>query len=118
MSEDPNRGPIYSVALPEDLPMRNGFKQAVPRREELELVRKSVGDRTVGALEVAIATIQAMSDDLMKIHADNITSIDALLKRSGYVLTACPRCGQWVISIPGQARWCQGQTCESMKGGT
>jgi hypothetical protein len=118
VSEDPNKGPIYSVALPEDLPIRNGWTQAVPRRDELELVRKRVGDRTVGALEVALATIKAMSDDLLKIHAENASAIEALLKRSGYVLTACPRCGQWVISIPGQARWCQGQACESMKGGT
>jgi hypothetical protein len=118
VSQDPNKGPIYNVALPEDLPIRNGWTQAVPRRDELELVRKRVGDRTVGALEVALATIKAMSDDLLKIHAENITSIDALLKRSGYVLTACPRCGQWVISIPGQARWCQGQTCDQKAGGT
>ena len=116
MSEDPNIGPIYGIALPEDLLMRNGFKQAVPRRDELELVRKRVGDRTVGALEVALASIQAMSDDLKKIHAENGTAINALLKRSGFVLTPCPRCGQFVISIdiPG---YCKGRTCKLKAGG-
>ena len=118
MSEDPNIGPIYGIALPKELPIRNGFKQAVPRREELELVRKRVGDRTVGALEVALATIKAMSDDLLKIHAENASAIEAVLKRSGYVLTDCPRCSKWVISIPGQAKGCKGRTCEPMKGGT
>jgi hypothetical protein len=116
VSQDPNKGPIYSVALPEDLPIRNGWTQAVPRREELELVRKRVGDRTVGALEVALATIKAMSDDLLKIHAENASAIDVLLKRSGFLLTQCPRCGEFVISIdiPG---YCKGRTCEPMKGG-
>jgi hypothetical protein len=117
VSEDPNKGPIYGIALPKELPVRNGFKQAVPRREELELVRKRVGDRTVGALEVALETINVMSEDLLKIHADNASAIDSLLKRSGFVLTQCPRCGEFVISIdiPG---YCKGRTCVPKKGGT
>ena len=111
MSQDPNKGPIYSVALPEDLPIRNGWTQAVPRREELELVRKRVGDRTVGALEVALATIKAMSDDLSKIHDNHRIAQNKLLERSGFGLSPCPRCGNLVIGIPDRPSSCKGRSC-------
>lgn len=116
MSEDQNRGPIYNVQLPEELAIRNGWTQAVPRRDELKSVRKKVGDRTVAALEVALATTKALSDDLLKIHAENANAFDALLKRSGFVLTTCPRCGESVISIdiPG---YCKGRKCKVKAGG-
>jgi len=114
--EDQNIGPIYNVPLPEELAIRNGWTQAVPRRDELTLIRRKFGDRTVAALEVALATIKALSDDLLKTHAENASAIDVLLKRSGFLLTQCPRCGEFVISIdiPG---YCKGRTCEPMKGG-
>ena len=42
MSEDQNKGPIYGVPLPEELAIRNGWTQAVPRRDELKLIRKNL----------------------------------------------------------------------------
>jgi hypothetical protein len=116
MTEDQNRGPIYNVQLPEELAIRNGWTQVVPRRDELKLVREKVGDRTVAALEVALETIKVLSSDLLKIHAENGSAIDALVKRSGFVLTQCPRCGEFVISIPDRPAICK-PTCVPKAGG-
>jgi hypothetical protein len=64
---DQNKGPIYGVDLPAELPLgENGWTQAVPRRDELEQVRKKVGDRTVAALEIALRHCASMSQQLLE----------------------------------------------------
>lgn len=79
---DENKGPIYGVLLPDDLPVGNGgWKQAVPRRDELNKVRKKVGDRTVGALEVALCLVAA-------------------IERSGFDICPCKVCGSPTVCIP------------------
>jgi hypothetical protein len=107
VSEDQNKGPIYGVPLPEELAIRNGWTQAVPRRDELKLIREKFGDRTVGALEVALATIKALSDDLLKIHAENASAIDCLVKRSGFALSPCRVCGHLVVCTPDGLALCR-----------
>lgn len=88
MSEQ-NKGPIYNVDLPDSLPLgKSGFSQAVPTRDELMQVRKKVGDRTVGALEVAL-------------------SIVAAIDRSGFDLSQCMDCGALVVCIPDGMPMCE-----------
>jgi hypothetical protein len=89
VSQDQNKGPIYGVLLPEDLPVGNGgWKQAVPRRDELNKVRKKVGDRTVGALEVALCLVAA-------------------IERSGFDICPCMDCGALVVCIPDGMPMCE-----------
>jgi hypothetical protein len=107
VSEDQNTGPIYNVPLPEELAIRNGWSQAVPRRDELNLIRKKFGDRTVAALEVALATITVLSGDLLKIHAENASAIDSLVKRSGFTLSPCRVCGHLVVCTPDGLALCR-----------
>jgi hypothetical protein len=96
--EDLNKGPIYGVLLPDDLPVGNGgWSQAVPRRDELNKVRKKVGDRTVAALEVAISLVAA-------------------IKRGGYDVSPCMVCGCQFVCIPDGATLCK--TCDQKAGGT
>jgi len=86
MSGDQNKGPIYNVELPNEMPMSNqGWSQVFPRRDELELVRKKVGDRTVAALEVAI------------MHSRFLTGA---IERSGLDICPCKVCGSSTVCIP------------------
>lgn len=86
---DQDKGPIYNVELPESLPLgAQGWSQAVPRRDELMQVRKKVGDRTVGALEVAL-------------------SIVAAIDKSGFDLSHCMDCGTLVVCIPDGMPMCE-----------
>lgn len=92
---DQNKGPIYGVDLPEDLPIGVrgiSWVQVVPRRDELELVRKKVGDRTVAALEVALR---------------HCCSLNALLARSGMDLSPCRTCGETIICLPDGLACCK-----------
>jgi hypothetical protein len=95
MSQD--KGPIYNAPLPESLPLFNGFSQAVPRRDELMQVRKTVGDRTVGALEVALTIVAAID-------------------RSGFDLSQCMDCGTMVVCIPDGQAMCE--ACATKAGGS
>lgn len=88
MSEQ-NRGPIYNVELPDALPIgAHGWTQAVPTRDELVQVRKKVGDRTVGALEVALSMVAA-------------------IERSGFDLSHCMDCEEMVVCIPDGMPMCE-----------
>jgi hypothetical protein len=85
VSEDQNKGPIYGVFLPAELRIgTTGLVQVVPRRDELEKVREHVGDRTVGALEVALWTIQEVQN---------------VINRSGVDVSPCRLCGELVFCI-------------------
>ena len=89
MSLDQKKGPIYGVLLPDDLPFGNGgWKQAVPRRDELNKVRKKVGERTVAALEVALSLVAA-------------------IERSGYDISPCMTCGSSTVCIPDGLALCK-----------
>jgi hypothetical protein len=79
--EHQDTGPIFGVQLPQSLPLPSGMKQAVPRNEELQRVRELVGDRTVGALEVALAVVEAV----------NVT---------GLALAFCVECKCLVVNHP------------------
>jgi hypothetical protein len=79
--EHQDTGPIFGVQLPQSLPLPSGMKQAVPRNEELQRVRERVGDRTVGALEVALAVVEAV----------NVT---------GLALAHCVDCQRLVVGHP------------------
>ena len=114
---DQNKGPIYGVDLPEELPIGVigiSWVQVVPRRDELELVRKKVGDRTVAALEVALRTCKRLSDDLLSVHAAQSNAWNQLLKRSGFDISPCRTCGASVVCIPEGFAVCE--TCAA-KGG-
>jgi hypothetical protein len=79
--EHQDTGPIFGVQLPQSLPLPSGMKQAVPRNDELQRVRERVGDRTVGALEVALAIVEAV----------NVT---------GLALASCSGCKRLVVNLP------------------
>jgi hypothetical protein len=79
--EHRDTGPIFGVQLPQTLPLPSGMKQAVPRNYELQRVRERVGDRTVGALEVALAIVEAV----------NVT---------GLALAHCVECKRLVVNLP------------------
>jgi hypothetical protein len=86
MSDDQNKGPIYGVVLYDEMPIANdGWKQAFPDRDELEKVRKKVGDRTVAAFEVLTEHHRALTK---------------AIERSGYDLSVCMDCGAPVVCIP------------------
>jgi len=98
MSDDQNKGPIYGVLLPDDLLVGNGgWKQAVPRRDELNKVRKKVGDRTVAALEVALSLVAA-------------------IERSGFDICPCMVCGSSIVCIPDGLAMCK--PCAEKAGAT
>ena len=102
MSVDQNKGPIYGVALYDEMPIANdGWKQAFPGREELEKVRKQVGDRTVAALEVLTAHHRALTE---------------AIARSGYDLSVCMDCGSPVVCIPDGMPMCE--PCAEKAGAT
>jgi len=65
-------GPIYNVPLLNILPIPNSnMQQQMPCRSELEAVQVLVGNRTVAAYEVSLATIanqQAEIERLQAIH--------------------------------------------------
>ena len=77
----PDTGPIFGVQLPQTLPLPSGMIQSVPRNNELQLVRERVGDRTVAALEVALAIVEAV----------NVT---------GLALAHCVDCQRLVVGHP------------------
>ena len=107
---DQNKGPIYGVDLPEELPIGVigiSWLQVVPRRDELELVRKKVRDQTVAALEVALRTCKRLSDDLLSVHAAQSNAWNQLLKRSGLDMSPCKSCGEMIICIPDGMPMCQ-----------
>ena len=111
MSQD--KGPIYGVELPEELPIKVGnisWAQVVPRRDELEIVRERVGDRTVAALEVALLTGKNLSLSLLSLRY----SCSQLLKRSGLDISPCKSCGESVICIPDGIPMCK--ACAGKKG--
>jgi ferredoxin-thioredoxin reductase catalytic subunit len=86
MSGDQNKGPIYGVVLYEEMPIANeGWSQAFPGREELEKVRKKVGDRTVAALEVLTEHHRALTK---------------AIERSGFDICPCKVCGSTTVCIP------------------
>jgi hypothetical protein len=76
---------MHGVFLPAELRIgTTGLVQVVPRRDELEKVREHVGDRTVGALEVALWTIQEVQNVINRSDAD---------------ISPCRQCGQMVVCI-------------------
>ena len=79
--ENRDTGPIFGVQLPQTLPLPSGMIQSVPRNNELQLVRERVGDRTVAALEVALAIVEAV----------NVT---------GLALAHCVDCQRLVVGHP------------------
>lgn len=79
--EHQDTGPIFGMKLPQYLPIPTGIKQSVPRNDELQRVRELVGDRTVAALEVALAVVEAV----------NVT---------GLALDYCIECKQLVVNLP------------------
>jgi len=103
-----NKGPIYGVYLPAELPLgANGWTQVVPRRDELEQVRKKVGDRTVAALEIALKHCASLSQQLLESTKNYSISFDLLLARSGFDLSQCTHCGCAVICIPDGLALCK-----------
>ena len=85
-------GPIYNVILPDFLPLDGtGIQQAFPNREELELVRERVGDRTVAALEVSVGYWRKLYE---------------AIERSGFDLSPCMQCGEAVVCIPDGLAMC------------
>ena len=111
-----NKGPIYGVHLPAELPLgANGLTQVVPRRDELELVRKLVGDRTVAALEIALKHCASLSQQLLESTANYAKGLDELLDRSGFNLSQCTHCGCAVICIPDGLPCCE--ACAEKAGG-
>jgi len=111
-----NKGPIYGVDLPAELPLEvNGWTQVVPRRDELELVRRLVGDRTVAALEIALKHCASLSEQLLESTANYAKGLDELLDRSGFDLSQCMHCGCAVICIPDGLPCCE--PCAEKAGG-
>ena len=111
-----NKGPIYGVDLPAELPLEvNGWTQVVPRRDELELVRRRVGDRTVAALEVALKHCAGLSQQLLESTKRYSDALDLLLARSGYDLSPCTHCGITVVCIPDGLPCCE--ACAEKVGG-
>ena len=93
MSLDQTKGPIYGVVLYEKMPIGDkGWTQAFPDRDELEKVRKKVGDRTVAALEVLTAQHRALNE---------------AIARGGYDLSVCMDCGAPVVCIPDGLALCK-----------
>ena len=74
-------GPIFGVQLPQWLQLPSGLKQTVPRNNELQRVKELVGNRTVAALEVALAIVEAV----------NVT---------GLALAHCVECKRLVVGHP------------------
>jgi hypothetical protein len=86
MSDDQNKGPIYGVVLFDEMPIGDeGFKQAFPGRDELEKVRKKVGDRTVAAFEVLTAHHRALNEAIARGYCD---------------ICSCRVCGSSIVCIP------------------
>ena len=111
-----NKGPIYGVDLPAELPLgANGWTQVVPRRDELEQVRKKVGDRTVAALEIALKHCASLSEQLVESTANFTKGLGELLDRSGFDLSQCTHCGCAVICIPDGLALCK--PCAEKVGG-
>jgi hypothetical protein len=111
-----NKGPIYGVDLPAELPLgANGWTQVVPRRDELEQVRKRVGDRTVAALEVALNHCASLSEQLLEAHKKYSDGLELLLARSGFDLSPCTHCGITVVCIPDGLPCCE--ACAEKAGG-
>lgn len=105
---DQNKGPIYGVDLPSELPLGvNGWTQVVPRRDELNLVRKKVGDRTVAALEIALRHCSRLSEQLLDSTVNYSDSLNALLTRSGMDLSPCRICGETIICLPDGLACCK-----------
>lgn len=95
------KGPIYGVLLYEEMPsIDEGWVQCFPDRDELEKVRKKVGDRTVAALEV-----------LTQHHR----ALDGAIKRSGFDVSPCQICNQLVVCIPDGLAMCK--PCAEKAGG-
>jgi hypothetical protein len=97
MSEE-NKGPVYGVDLPDSLLMPlSGFRQIIPRRDDLQLVRDlgKIGARTVAALEVALSLVAAID-------------------RGGYDVSVCMDCGAPVVCIPDGLALCR--TCAERAG--
>jgi hypothetical protein len=93
MSGDQNKGPIYGVLLYDKMPIANdGWSQAFPGREELEKVRKKVGDRTVAAFEVLTEHHQALT---------------GAIERSGFDICPCMDCGAPVVCIQDGMPMCE-----------
>ena len=88
MSADQNKGPIYGVTLPDSLPLPGGLTQTVPRRGELQRIRVLVGDRVVGALEVALSFVAA-------------------IERSGLGVSPCRSCGEAIVCTPDGLAMCR-----------
>jgi hypothetical protein len=90
---DQNKGPIYGVLLYDEMPVADdGWAQAFPGRDELEKVRKKVGDRTVAAFEVLTEHHRALNE-----------AID----RGGYDVSPCMDCGELVVCIPDGLPMCR-----------
>ena len=110
-----NKGPIHGVDLPAELPLgANGWMQVVPRRDELEQVRRKVGDRTVAALEVALIHVSLLVRRVAEL-TEKSNDLDALLNRSGFDLSECVSCGTSVICIPDGLALCK--QCAEKAGG-
>lgn len=111
-----DKGPIYGVDLPAELPLgANGWTQVVPRRDELEQVRRKVGDRTVAALEIALKHCASLSQQLLESTANYSKGLDKLLRRSGFDLSPCRHCGITVVCIPDGLACCK--PCAEKAGG-
>lgn len=111
-----DKGPIYGVDLPAELPLgANGWTQVVPRRDELELVRKRVGDRTVAALEVALKHCAGLSQQVLESTKYYSISLNLLLARSGFDLSPCRHCGITVVCIRDGLACCK--PCAEKAGG-
>jgi hypothetical protein len=111
-----DKGPIYGVELPAELPLgANGGTQVVPRRDELGLVRRLVGDRTVAALEVALKHCAGLSQQLLESTKEYSDGLDLLLARSGFDLSPCMHCGITVVCIPDGLPCCE--ACAEKAGG-
>ena len=79
--ENQDTGPIFGVQLPQWLQLPSGLKQTVPRNNELQRAKELAGNRTVAALEVALAIVEAV----------NVT---------GLALAHCVDCQRLVVGHP------------------
>ena len=96
---DQNKGPVYGVDLPDSLPMPiSGFKQAIPRRDDLQWLRQvgRVGAHAVASLEIALALVAAID-------------------RGGYDVSPCMICQELVVCIPDGLAMCR--QCAEKAGG-
>ena len=96
---DQNKGPVYGVDLPDSLPMPiSGFKQTIPRRDDLQWLRSvgRVGAHTVASLEIALALVAAID-------------------RGGYDVSPCLICQELTVCIQGGLAICR--HCAEKAGG-